>query len=71
MPTEANIIASFLEKQMASAGGNNNGGSRNAYEQQQRENIERNKRRLAALNIRDLVNGMEQQGQPRKKQKVR
>ncbi|XP_020399890.1 uncharacterized protein [Zea mays] len=50
---------------MSSARGNNNSISCNAYAQQRIENIEKNKRKLAALNIPIMA----QQVQPRKKQK--
>jgi hypothetical protein len=43
---------------MASAGGNNKAGSYNEYEQKKLENIERNKRKLAALNIPAIVKSM-------------
>jgi hypothetical protein len=55
---------------MSSAGGNKRVGSCNAYEQQKLENIERNKRRLAALNIPAIVGSMASQGQPKKSTKV-
>ena len=45
-------------------------GEMNEYEKERLENIERNKRRLAALNIPEIVNNIEQQCQPRKIAKV-
>jgi hypothetical protein len=56
---------------MSSAGGNKRVVSCNAYEQQKLENIERNKRKLAALNIPAIVGSMASQGQPKKTLKVR
>jgi hypothetical protein len=56
---------------MASAGGNNKDGSCNEYEQKKIETIEKNKRKLAALNIPAIVNSMENHGQSKKTSKVR
>jgi hypothetical protein len=55
---------------MASAGGNNQAESCNEYEQKKLENIERNKRKLAAHNIPAIVKSMEHQGWPKKTLKV-
>jgi hypothetical protein len=60
------LILNFSGNKMSSARGNNNSISCNAYAQQRIENIEKNKRKLAALNIPIMA----QQVQPRKKQKV-
>jgi hypothetical protein len=56
---------------MSSAGGNIRVGSCNTYEQQKLENIERNKRKLAALNIPAIVGSMASQARPKKTSKVR
>uniref|UniRef100_A0A0A9HI82 Uncharacterized protein n=1 Tax=Arundo donax TaxID=35708 RepID=A0A0A9HI82_ARUDO len=50
---------------MSIAGGNNNGGSPNEYEKLKLANIERNKRKLEALNI-PRINTTMQQGRPKK-----
>jgi hypothetical protein len=56
---------------MANAGGYNKDGSCNEYEQKKLETIERNKRKLAALNITAIVKSMENQGWSKKTSKVR
>jgi hypothetical protein len=56
---------------MSNARGNNRARSCNAYEQQKLKNIERNKWKLAALNIPTIVNSMVPQGEPKKTLKVR
>jgi hypothetical protein len=56
---------------MSNTRGNNRARSCNVYEQQKLENIERNKRKLAALNIPAIVSSMVPQGQPKKTSKVR
>jgi hypothetical protein len=50
-------LSLFQEKKlkMSSARGNKRVGSCNAYEQEKPENIERNKRKLAILNILAIV----------------
>jgi hypothetical protein len=56
---------------MSNARGNNRARSCNVYEQQKLENIERNKRKLVALNIPAKVSSMAPQGQPKKISNVR
>jgi hypothetical protein len=51
---------------MSNIRGNNRARSCNAYVQQKLENIEGNKRKLAALNILEIVSSMAPQGQPKK-----
>jgi hypothetical protein len=55
---------------MSSVGGKNKAGPSNDYEVQIFENIERNKKRLAALNIPDIINSLDQQHRPKKTSKV-
>ena len=57
-------------KKMASARESNKDGSCSEYEQLKQENIERNKRRLASLNIPEIVKSMEHQGPSKKISKV-
>ncbi|XP_025795604.1 uncharacterized protein LOC112875826 isoform X5 [Panicum hallii] len=54
---------------MSSVGGKNKAGPSNDYEVQIFENIERNKKRLAALNIPDIINSLDQQHRPKKTSK--
>jgi hypothetical protein len=56
---------------MSSARGNDKAASSNEYEQLKLENIERNKRRMAELNIPELVNSMAQQDRAKRICKVR